>query len=339
MLSKILEDWALNMKKLDGSDYKERAIKTIWNVTAKVLQAKYEHEYRRKFNPFTDELFATARKAKNSKMKELGSCPLKRRLNTEVFTIDEYRRMLESCDENCPEGLQKKFFIIASYELFWRSGEARKCKVDHFKEKYIKDADLSHILIEYNPLFDKTTKENALYTDSRWLFENLDRPEICPVRLYRKLKDKRPAHCKTEQFFLATNRNRLGDLSRAWFNNQCAGRNQMCVWTKQVAEAIGIDTTQRKMSNHSLKMSAVVHLTAGGYLQNEISKLIGRKTTSAFPLSQANILQYEKLIKLLRHELNKDYQLTEGLNVFNAGCKLYKILPKPDTVKIEIDSD
>ena len=37
----ILCDWAFNMKKSNGEDYKESAVKTIWNTSAKMLQEKY----------------------------------------------------------------------------------------------------------------------------------------------------------------------------------------------------------------------------------------------------------------------------------------------------------
>jgi hypothetical protein len=52
-LASILCDWAFNMKKNNGKDYKESAVKTIWNTSAKMLQEKYFKDYKRVFNPFT----------------------------------------------------------------------------------------------------------------------------------------------------------------------------------------------------------------------------------------------------------------------------------------------
>jgi hypothetical protein len=37
-LASILCDWAFNMKKNNGEDYKDSAVKTIWNTSAKTLQ-------------------------------------------------------------------------------------------------------------------------------------------------------------------------------------------------------------------------------------------------------------------------------------------------------------
>ena len=39
-MANILKDRAVNMKRNDGSDYKEGVVKTIWNVSAKLPQKK-----------------------------------------------------------------------------------------------------------------------------------------------------------------------------------------------------------------------------------------------------------------------------------------------------------
>src|SRR3978361_721971 len=44
-LAMIMKDFAFNMRKTDGTDYKEQVVKTLWNTVAKVLQEKYHNEY------------------------------------------------------------------------------------------------------------------------------------------------------------------------------------------------------------------------------------------------------------------------------------------------------
>ena len=56
-LAKIMEDWGYNMKKQNGENYKEIVIKSMWNITAKMLQQKYNSEYNIVFDPFTDIRF------------------------------------------------------------------------------------------------------------------------------------------------------------------------------------------------------------------------------------------------------------------------------------------
>ncbi|CAF4868493.1 unnamed protein product [Pieris macdunnoughi] len=67
------------MKKMDGEDYKEGTIKTMWNQTAKLLQEKYLNDFDIKINPFSDAAFKTARGARDAKRKALQSIPEKRR--------------------------------------------------------------------------------------------------------------------------------------------------------------------------------------------------------------------------------------------------------------------
>ena len=52
------------MKKLNGDDHKEGVIKSMWNLTAKLLQDKYFNEYKVSINPFEDLAFKEARKSR-----------------------------------------------------------------------------------------------------------------------------------------------------------------------------------------------------------------------------------------------------------------------------------
>lgn len=57
VLSNILKDWAFNMKKRNGEDYKEYVVKTMWNSTAKMLQEKYYQEFGIIIEPFNDIIY------------------------------------------------------------------------------------------------------------------------------------------------------------------------------------------------------------------------------------------------------------------------------------------
>ncbi|KAJ9584639.1 hypothetical protein L9F63_021017 [Diploptera punctata] len=68
-IANILKDWSINMRKINGEEYKEYSLKTMWNVTAKMIQEKYFIEHQRDFNPFVDQEFNDARQARNAKRK------------------------------------------------------------------------------------------------------------------------------------------------------------------------------------------------------------------------------------------------------------------------------
>ena len=123
------------MKKKNGEDYKEYVVKTIWNSTAKMVQEKYFKDYKIEFNPFTDIAFIEARDAKNCKRKQLQSDPDKRKARLVAIERKDILKMAKLWNLNEPEGLQKRFFHIASFELSWRGSEAVGCKIFHFKEE------------------------------------------------------------------------------------------------------------------------------------------------------------------------------------------------------------
>lgn len=121
------------MKKVNGTDYKESVVKTMWNSTAKILQDKFYNEFERRIDPFKDAVFKAARSARNAKRRLLQAQPEKRMESACALEFNELEAMRQICDEDCPDGLQKKFFIVASVELAWRGGEGCNALIHHFK--------------------------------------------------------------------------------------------------------------------------------------------------------------------------------------------------------------
>lgn len=76
-IAEILKDWAHNMKKANGEDYKEKVVKTMWNQTAKMVQEKYYNEFHREIDPFKSLIFQSARDARNAKRRQLQADPTK----------------------------------------------------------------------------------------------------------------------------------------------------------------------------------------------------------------------------------------------------------------------
>jgi hypothetical protein len=181
-LVEILKDWGFNMKRINGEDYKEAVVKLMWNSTAKQLQEMYFKSFQIKFDPFADVEFACARAARDAKRRKLQEDPSKRKSSSIALTNQQLSRMAEVWDENTPTGLQRKFFLIAGYELAWRGGEGSTCCVHHFSEEKNNEG-VSTGRVEYNPVFTKTTQGGSKkLADSKWLTVNTNNTDICPVR-------------------------------------------------------------------------------------------------------------------------------------------------------------
>lgn len=297
-LADILKYWAFNMKKQNGEDYKDYTVKTIWNVTAKLLMNKYHRDYNIIFNPFSDIQFKSSRDAKNAKRKQLQQEPEKRKQSSVFLKHDEFIKIVETCDEETPDGLQKKMFFVLSYELVWRGGEGPRCLTNYLKEE-LDHAGQKTGRIEYNPLFTKTTQGgDKPCASSKWLVRNKVNPNICPIRLYKKFMQKRQA-IKCERLFLTVN---PFWQSGKWYKSIPVGRNLMNKWTSTQAEKSGLTNKNIKLTNHSLRATAVSKLAKKGVGEQQLIKLSGHSNTKSLtPYIQMDENHHRLLIEKMRN--------------------------------------
>ncbi|KAJ9579511.1 hypothetical protein L9F63_004830 [Diploptera punctata] len=248
-IANILKDWGVNMRKINGEEYKEYTLKTMWNVTAKMIQEKYYTEYQRDFNPFFDQEFNDARQARDAKRKILRNIPEKRKASAVALKSDEYETMINNCHEKTPEGLQKKFYLIASLELAWRGEEAVKCLIHYFQEELDHNGKPTG-RIAYNPMFSMTSQGGyQKLCDTKWLMPNQENPSRCPVRLYKVLLEKRTDRIKTDRFFITPNP--FYQKSGIWYKDCPVGQKQILTWTKIYAGKSGLDKKKHKVCNRS----------------------------------------------------------------------------------------
>ena len=96
----------------------------------------------------------------------------------------------------------------------------------------------------------------------------------------------------------------MKEKSKAFFKNRPLGRNQIPKWTRQAAEAIGMDTKRIKVTNHSNRAAAVTHLAKAGVSENQIMKVTGHS-------NQASLKSY----------LQVDYQVNTRKKLYNK-CEI-----------------
>lgn len=308
-LNDILQDWAFNMRKCNGEDYKEAVVKTIWNTTAKMLQSKYYNEFNIVFNPFTDVQFNASRAARNAKRKILQTQPEKRKSSASALNKSEIFTMAKLYNENEPDGLQKKLYHILAFELAWRGGEATYCKTTYFQSE-IDNNGKETGRIEYNPLFSKTRQggDNKL-CDSKWITPNILEQDICPVRLFKKFMEKRGTSITVNRLFLAPNPFWQKSSSKGWYKNVPIGINKISKWTKCSAQRIGIDVKRVKITNHSNRAAAVSELSKSGIEEQSLIKITGHSnSTSIKPYLQIDKEHHSNIIQSMR--LNQETTTT-----------------------------
>ncbi|XP_063907795.1 uncharacterized protein LOC135125937 [Zophobas morio] len=193
------------------------------------------------------------------------------------------------------------FFYVAGLELAWRGCEGVNVTIKHFKEES-DNCGLPTGRIEYNCIFSKTAQGGShKLTDSKWLATNTTDPRICPVRLYKKMLSKRGKHITTDRLFLTPNPAWREPSSVGWFKNSPVGRNEMGKWTRTAAEEIGIDIKKKKISNHSLRSTAVSQLAKAGVGEEQLIKITGHANTfSIKPYLQLDGDHHYQMIDKLR---------------------------------------
>lgn len=323
-LAFILKDWGFNMRKADGSNYKEGVIKTIWNSTAKLMQEKYFNEFGRVIDPFKDLIFQSSRNARDTKRKLLQTIPENRKASSTALTHEEHQAMCNQWDEDTPVGLQKKFFHIAAVELAWRGGEAAACNIQYFKEETNNKGSPTG-RIEYNPVFTKTSQGGSKpCAATKWLNTN-DNTSMCPVRLYKKLIGKRGRNITITRLFLTVNGQWTPENSdKEWYKNQPIGINTIGKWTEISAKNIGLDVKNKKISNHSNRATAVSQLISGGVGEQEAIKITGHASSHSIkPYLQLNEEHHKNIIENVRSNTNSTISSSnQAQNIYN-NCTIY----------------
>lgn len=157
--------------------------------------------------------------------------------------------------------------------------------------------------MEYNPVFSKTAQGGAKkMCDSKWLVPNTKRPEFCPVRLYYMLISKRSTNIKTDRLFLTPNPTWNTPQTLGWFKNIPVGRNKLSKWTKEAAVRTGLNTKDKKITNHSLRATAVSNLAKAGIEEQQLIKITGHNRAGSIkPYLQMDSNHHSTIINALRN--------------------------------------
>lgn len=154
----ILKDWAGNMRKRDGSFYKESVLKTMWNVTAKLIQEKYLEDYGIVFDPFNDARFKSARDARNASRKKLQSDPEKRKESSSAFTSEEFLKISMMRTHQTASKRKCSIFCLMN----WPFAEASQLNV-WLTSSRKKSSMVEHLQTELNTIqfFQRLVKEGV----------------------------------------------------------------------------------------------------------------------------------------------------------------------------------
>jgi hypothetical protein len=254
-INSLLQNFIVNVRRKDGTDYKERVIKGLFNsLASNIIMKDVKRDQNRVISIFTDPSFEGARKARSAKRKELQKDPTRRTVNAAAIPQDDKMKMMQLYTDDTPDGLNRRYYQYASFIFQWRGGEGANSSIYHYKE----EKDLRGVptgRIEYNPIFSKTCQGgDKRLSDSKFI-EDTGEVHKEAARLYRLIISKRPPNCRDDRFFMSPNVN--WKLSSKWYNTVPIGCNNIGKWTKEAAAAVGIDVISNRIVNQSERSTAI----------------------------------------------------------------------------------
>lgn len=119
--------------------------------------------------------------------------------------------------------------------------------------------------------------------------------------MYHKLISKRGNNVKTDRLFLTPNKFWNLNESSNWYKNSPVGINEIAKWAKIAAEETGLDVKKRKISNHSIRSTAVSTLAKAGVGEHQLMKITGHSNINSIKsYLQLDGEHHEEIVKKMR---------------------------------------
>jgi hypothetical protein len=291
-MSNIMKKFAFNVRKVDGSDFKDESLKSIWNSVAKQMMDQVFNETGRNVNIFKDPAFKEARDAKFVKRRDLQKDPSKRKVSATPLTADESREIIALWGTDTPVGLNRTLFHLGGFTLANRGGDQSSWRLEDFEKEvdnkgkltgnfflFFFNSDLIFQLgvVTWFPVHEK----NAQGGDGEMAQPRLLMPSSKLDKSFMDLLElvisKRPAGAKDSRIFLQPNPS--WELSGQWFKTQPVGVHSFRNWMKESAEKIGLETSnkRRRITNQSHRSTTVTLAMGAGGADTEVARITGHK--------------------------------------------------------------
>jgi hypothetical protein len=134
-INDLLKKFAFNARKLDGTDYKDESLKSIWNSIAKQVMNQVYKATGRSLNIFKDPAFQTARDSKFVKRRDLQKDPTKRKVSATPLTAEESMEIINIWGTDTPDGINRTLFHLGGFALANRGGDQGSWRLEDFEKE------------------------------------------------------------------------------------------------------------------------------------------------------------------------------------------------------------
>jgi hypothetical protein len=134
-INDLMKKFAFNARKLDGMDYKDESLKSIWNSIAKQIMNQVFKATGRAVNIFRDPDFQSARDAKFVKRRDLQKDPTKQKVSATPLTAEESMEIINFWGTDTPDGINRTLFHLGGFALANRGGDQGSWRLEDFEKE------------------------------------------------------------------------------------------------------------------------------------------------------------------------------------------------------------
>lgn len=319
-----LSRFVLEVKKKTGQLY---PTETLYEL---VIAVQMYCHMNGKYYKFIDDVdFLTLRNVLNNRMRYLAqkgyTCP---RQKAEAIDVDDENQMWETGvlgDSNPKQLVDTLLYMLGVHFALRAVKEHKALRVgprSQFAVKFDRKGDKYYL--EYTEDSSKTNQgglEHRKVTKkiSR-AYENLDDPQKCVVRLYRKYMTLRPTDSKCpEDLYL---RPLVNPKETCWYTMQPMGVNTISKIVSHLAKQVGIEG---KVTNHSCRATSATRLFQSNMEEQLVMEKTGHRSNAVRSYKRTSDRQLREVSNVLYGKGNpeepdfKKLCTTAGNNVEGTG--------------------
>jgi len=314
------------LKKKDGTEYETESLRTMLAALDRYIRST-----GCRYSIAKDKEFLESRKVLNGKAIELREQGKGKRKNKADPLTEEEEELLWKkgvLGDTNPVSLNHTVFYTLS-QHFGTRGRQEHHQIKAEELKFVKNALTGET--EYVERVEGLTKtrQGGLVKKERRVPQQAYATggNRCPVRLLEKLFSKRPEKMKAfGPLYLTPLRNFQADRD-VWFSSTPVGVNTIDTYMKTMANAAGLHTTGKKLTNHSVRKTTVKKLQKQGIPNSCIAAITGhRNEQSLQQYSEMEQQDHAQISKVLSSD-HQSAQFRPPLHDYNPNIPVPPVVP------------
>ncbi|CAB4381600.1 unnamed protein product [Rhizophagus irregularis] len=323
VIALLLCEFIIVIKTRENKEYKANS---LYNGICAINRFYQEiFKTNESFNIHEDHEFRSVRDTLHARMIELEEINNGNYNGADPLTNEEMIQIFENPDmsNNMPDGLLKRVFLWVGCCTARRGGSYHNIMAEHFKER--DDGGFNVITIH-----DKTHQGGYYHkTNSNQHPIHIIPPDeigvhgaCCDIKKYLKL---RPRNAEAN-FFLRINKDPKEIENGNWYTTSHMGRDKLSGMLKEICNITGIDCTNKRIVNHSLRKYTAQKLNDEGLDSQAIMNVtLHRSLAGLNAYRKQNEKQKLTIAKLTLPSVSKDvpenFNTTENSNAKKSNAK------------------